>query len=479
LRGNRAERSKAKPYDEIMLKIPAEPRAQASRDPARRRRFRGKTDIDPIILINGLGFSRFLKSQRDFSDALQAAHEYEHPDDLEAERDRTKDPVRATLMHSMKKLDCIDLLLLRRRMRADMIHDNILACNLYSDSSPVSGTEIQGMVLDINRRDGNNERIELPGANLSYGLFDSISKAICCLHAFWLITGTEDVLLYLCSKVASVCTDFGTEMHTIEMRNVSAAYCVYMDGADLEECRRRVDTTQRWLPNAVRISGWSHTMGNIMRETAEASPRWPTLLDEMRSLVDFMRNATWREFMQDALQLHPPEDFELRELEHLSCSLAKWRYETIAATTAILVRFRVLFQRHIRAEWFSKAQDKEQLRKMLHAADDEFLWKFLAVSSREVWGPVEKDRHWGMICRCPAHVRDRVELRIKHISCWLNGRNLRGAWTYIKGRADAYLERSRQLTREECENDPEVHHIVTYFLKADPWKVPAPIRLLR
>jgi len=219
---------------------------------------------------------------------MKAANQVDNPDSSSESRDVTRDPKRTKLDDTVRKIDVMDLLLHRRMLHADATHDNIIAINLYSDSSPVSGEEMQGMVMDIHRRDDNHVRVELPGCNLSYGQFDAISKSVCLLHAMWLVAGPDaKTIKYCLRKVSSITTDFGTEMHTLEMRDVVDAYCAYMEGAPLEHCRTLVNMSQRWLPNAVRISGWSHTMGNIMRHTAESDLRWPRILAQMRALVSF------------------------------------------------------------------------------------------------------------------------------------------------------------------------------------------------
>ena len=402
-----------------------------------------------------------------FSAAMNAANRFDHPDSDMDSRDDKADPRRTGLDNTVRKLDVMDLLLFRRKLHADAAHDMIVAINLYSDSSPVSGSEIQGMLMDIHRRNDDNERIELPGGNLSYGQFDAVSKSMCLLHALWLVAGPDaQTIRYCLRKVASITTDHGTEMHTLEMRDVVDAYCAYMQGASLEHCRTLVDVTSRWLPNALRISGWSHSMGNIMRHTAEATTRWPRILQQMRDLVGFFRNATWRQYIQKALEAHPPDDFDLHLLDHFRAQIAKWRYETIPATMQALLPLRVLCEKHIQAEWFANAQDKEFLKSVMDACKDAFLWHFMEASYREVFAPAERDRRFGMICNCEEHLRERREDHKKHIACWRNGRRLDEAFEYIRRRANERLARSRTITCEECGNDGEVWRTVTLLLKS-------------
>ena len=89
----------ARSYEDILLALP--PKRNQPDDAAvpvvKRRRGRKYEDYDPIMVINACGFSRFLRSTRDFGPALQAANRYEHPDDTDSERDASKDPGRWTL----------------------------------------------------------------------------------------------------------------------------------------------------------------------------------------------------------------------------------------------------------------------------------------------------------------------------------------------------------------------------------------------
>ena len=69
----------------------------------------------------------------------------------------------------------------------------------------------------------------------------------------------------------------------------------------------------------------------------------------------------------------------------------------------------------------------------------------IAVTSSEVFVPVEKDRRWGMICTCPEHVRLRLE-GAKHVECWWNSRRLGEAWDFVKSRIQHYSMRSREVS---------------------------------
>ena len=389
-------------YEAMLLELPPEKfTASTASRPAARRGAASRPEIDPIMVINAAGFTKFLRSKRDFTEALGAAQHYDNPD-AEEPRDGGNDPKRSKLEDTQRRLDVIDLLLMRRKLHADAATDNTLAINLYSDASPVAGEEIQGMLCDIHRKNGDNERVELPGCNLSYGLFDAISKSVCLLHAFWLVAGPDpDTIRYCLHKVISITTDFGTEVHTIEMVDMVAAYCAYMEGSDMTKLRSAVNQEERWLPFALRLSGWSHTLGNIMKHTAESATRWPDVLAKMRTLVEFFRNGTWRNHIQRALRDRPPPDFGLSTLDHFSVSMAKWRYETVTVTMVELLKFRTLCERYMTEAWFANVKDKEVLRRVFDACRDVF---FLAVPQCLLQGGV-------CAARKGSPLRDDLQLR--------------------------------------------------------------------
>ena len=53
----------------------------------------------------------------------------------------------------------------------------VRSIHLYSDSSPVTGEEFQGMLIDVCEHDGDHRRVTLPGASLFYGTFSVVQKS--------------------------------------------------------------------------------------------------------------------------------------------------------------------------------------------------------------------------------------------------------------------------------------------------------------
>ena len=117
--------------------------------PVDARTNRGFKKFDPIQLLDALCFCRHLRSLWDFSDALDDAWGYGNGDDLDKPRDKSKDPKRSLLLRSQGRVDTISMLMSRRYFEADRLLDLIRAICIYTDSSPVTGAELQGMIIDI------------------------------------------------------------------------------------------------------------------------------------------------------------------------------------------------------------------------------------------------------------------------------------------------------------------------------------------
>ena len=215
---------------------------------------------------------------------MQQAQNYECPELEDQKRDTSVDPRKPGLVRAFEQIDVVDCLLHRRRFRADFAHDNLLAINLFSDKSPNSGDELQGMVMVVWRKQGAPMNVIMTGATLNYGHTDVISITVCLLHAMWLMAGPEyPILSYVLSKVISTTTDSGGEMSTLTMLDCAEAYCAWMSGTDILRCRTLVNKDQRWLPNALRVAGWSHVMGNAMKAIAESCADWPRYLKMLRA----------------------------------------------------------------------------------------------------------------------------------------------------------------------------------------------------
>ena len=122
------------------------------------------TWVDPIRLLDGLDFRQYLRSGHFFSTAMAAAHRFDHPG--APERDPTQDPSRSTFERAAARVDHVDMLLERRQFHADRVADAISGIDICTDRSPVTGEELQGMIMETVTKDRTYSRTTLPGATL-------------------------------------------------------------------------------------------------------------------------------------------------------------------------------------------------------------------------------------------------------------------------------------------------------------------------
>jgi hypothetical protein len=73
----------------------------------------------------------------------------------------------------------------------------ISSAHLYSDGSPVTGTEIQGMVMEIIMITSIVYTFVLPAAALQYGFCRTIDKAVALMWALWIITGDKRLFMII------------------------------------------------------------------------------------------------------------------------------------------------------------------------------------------------------------------------------------------------------------------------------------------
>ena len=182
------------------------------------------------------------------------------------------------------------MLLKRRNFRHlyDNQQDDVISGHLFSDGSPVTGSEIQGMVLQLAMADLTFITVILPGVCLHYGAKSVLDKALAFMHAIYLILGPDGELMkWFVGKIKTITTDMGTEIRILDTPDIIYAYLQRLKGIPMESLVGAVDATSRLFCNAVRIPGWSHTFGNLMEAACKYVDRWPELLDSMCTLARF------------------------------------------------------------------------------------------------------------------------------------------------------------------------------------------------
>ena len=384
-----------------LLHVPPEPRrktrpASGSVD---RRPASLQKSYDAVRLIQALDFSKHLRDTRHFSDALQAATTYEAgPDAPAAQRNSYNDPGRRTLQRARAKLDFVGLAVERRIYHQEVSEDAIASIHCFSDSSPVTGCEVQGSIAEVVRRDGGVRRVALPAGSLTYSHFDVINKAMAFMWGVWMAFGpSQDHMDYFRNKVRSWTTDFGSEFNSNLLPNVIEAFLFWITGASLELCRPLIKFSERCFPCSVRICGWSHALGNMMKVVVKTCLNWPERLSQLRACCKFLRVHTWREWIATCLKDRVPNVEEL--MASFTATIAKWRYETLVVVLTQLDRVRDVIT-YVREEMFANVQDRPTVQAAVNAFRDARLWVWISVVLKWVLVPLENIRHWGMCCPC-------------------------------------------------------------------------------
>ena len=418
---------------------------------------------DPLKLINAVAFALHLKSVSAFSDAMDDAHKYNADVDMAPpERDRSQDESRRTLERGKRKMDIVGCLLERRIFKQELDDDLLDAVNVYTDGSPVSGTELQGMVLDFCYKNGRVRRLVLPGATLNYGHFDGANKTISLLHALWLVCGPDEYhLRAACQLVSSVTTDFGVEMVTSDMPDVIEAYLAWMGGQPLADVKSKIVFGKRLFPNSIRIAGWNHTLSSIMKSVVKACDKYPEHLAMMRDLCTFFRNETYRDHLIKLLKGKVPGIAEL--LRSFSAGFAKWRYETLVTCTKALHKLRNLCQRHVREEMFQHVQDRAQIQRVVNACRTPRLWQWISLTYTKVLSKLEVIRRWGMVCphkRCAELRKEKKQ----HVYCARSSRRLPEVTAQLEIWLAEFKLWEEELKEHDCENSNTMWHQVRTML---------------
>lgn len=244
-----------------------------------RKSAKDSEQLDAVALLRWMRFTRHLHAQEAITEAaddgLDAA--IAPGDTLRSQMDaaRTRVPKKSSLKEGRVHLDATTMLL-RRRWFHELIterpHD-VLAFFLYTDGSPVSGTELQGMLLDYISRAREVVTLVLPGIALAYGAYGVLSKAFALLWALYLFIGPWPFgLQFVLDRIRATTTDMGTELALADVPNLVHAFLKHIFGASIAEIAGTVDLSTRLFKRCLRIDGWSHRFGNLMNQGNRAIP---------------------------------------------------------------------------------------------------------------------------------------------------------------------------------------------------------------
>ena len=240
----------------------------------------------------------------------------------------------------------------------------------------------------------------------------------------------------------------GTELGTVDVADFLEAFLQRLKGTPLRDCAPFVASSQKLFPRAVRISGWGHMFGNLMKTIANSTPEWPEILTGVRRLCEFFRNDTWRRHIARCLRRDAAVDVD-KALGSFVANLAKWRYETLHVVFGALLAVRpvadgrdlaILFRR----DDFQEPKLLDDVQRYCSAA---WFWKFLAAFKKFALDPCEHGRRFGLSCRCcrelPAHRRNK---------CPHAGRRLKEASAFGEKLCGDF-RRNSAVPIDECEGD--------------------------
>ena len=240
-------------------------------------------------------------------------------------------------------------------------------------------------------------------------------------------------------------------MHTLELPDVVPAFLAWVAGRPLSECAHLINEGTRLFPRALRVAGWSHSFGSIMKKLLHMIPHWPMVHDQLSSLCQFWRNVTWRDHVRTLLQGTVPG--VQSTLKSFTASLVKWRYETAAVVFDQLAKLDGVRQ-HVKVFMFENTQQRALVEQAIASCEDDVLWKLIVTVNLWVLKPLESMRHWGMVCDCKECRKLRHEG--KKVFCAKASRRLHQSWDFIQKQITAFDDWINKFNESHAFNN---HHV--------------------
>ena len=157
----------------------------------------------------------------------------------------------SALHHGRLKLDAVTMNIERRECM-DLIcnrQETIQSVHVYSDASPVTGAELQGMVLEVFLTIGALMTFIMPGCVMHFGQSGAVNRAVAYLWALQLMV----------CKITSVITDMGVEFKLSDTPNILKAFLRWRMGVPMSLLIGTVDFTSRLFSATLYGSADGHT----------------------------------------------------------------------------------------------------------------------------------------------------------------------------------------------------------------------------
>ena len=331
----------------------------------------------PEALFKAIHYSQDIRDQSTFVDTLRKAEQYMEerrgPTPAGLRVDDVDHPSDRTNLRSFMRLGSVASLIQRREVEAMIEAGALRSCHLYADGSPVTGLEIQAMLVDFGYHDGTFERTILPAVLLGYGLTTALDKVLALLWALWLIVGPSMVTLQvILDSVISFTTDQGTESSMLDVPDILPAFMQWIAGAAISTLGPHINFDRKLFRRALRIPGFGHVCAGLVHFCCKWSPNYPRYLGHMRALVSMMRNQTHREHLARVYK-HKPYAKLLEQT--WTSHFLKWRYAALHDVAEDLLVLRESFEHDLSEHVFNDFQDRELFQACMSAKDDTQFWR--------------------------------------------------------------------------------------------------------
>ena len=262
----------------------------------------------------------------------------------------------------------------------------------------------------------------------------------------------------------SITTDYGVELSIGLLCDIIPAFLDWVNGASLGDAAHFINRDQRLMPNALRIGGWSHSIGNVMKGSGNYFPSYALWLGHLRSLCRFFRVGSYRSHLVRMVGNQIPGLADT--LKGFTAGFAKWRYETLDDCMMQLLKLRVLCEEHMVRCIFNQVKDIYELDSCLKTCSDRKFWKWMAACYEFLIHPLERLRRWGLLCPCHEQERRDPRLRQKVRMCAWNSRRLATAWSKIKSFVAELRAAANELRLDQCGDDTDLHTWLVNSMRA-------------
>jgi hypothetical protein len=225
-----------------------------------------------------------------------------------------ENPSSPSLNEARIKLDAVTLQIERRQLQYLLKNkrETLQSAHVYTDASPVTGNELQGMLLELCFVCGLIQTIVLPGVMMHYGACAVVDKCVALLWALFLVVGPEfELLNFLVSMITSTTTDMGTELGVGDCPDILHTLLRRITGVPMAMLEGTTDGRSRLLKHSLKIAGWYHHFENLTEYDCNQIDRWPLILNCIRCLCKFFRNKGWMQALVVSLKSAFPDVVEL------------------------------------------------------------------------------------------------------------------------------------------------------------------------